>query len=132
MGRIFSDVVEQALQNIYYDVTTGRGQESFRQLEMASKEGDGDASCILARCLCGYQYVWSEHGFPEDDDRAIALMHRSVEQGSAIGVLVALRTGELTPSVKAKMPFFSLQEAFDIVDSRDPSIRKIVLTFDNL
>ena len=96
MGRIFSDVVEQALQNIYYDVTTGRGQESFRQLEMASKEGDGDASCILARCLCGYQYVWSEHGFPEDDDRAIALMHRSVEQGSAIGVLVALRTGELT------------------------------------
>ena len=40
MGRIFSDVVEQALQNIYYDVTTGRGQESFRQLEMASKEGD--------------------------------------------------------------------------------------------
>lgn len=118
MGRIFSDVVEQALQNIYYNVTTGRGQESFRQLEKASKEGDGDASCILARCLCGYQYVWSEHEFPEDDDRAIALMHKSVEQGSAIGVLVALRTGELTPSVKAKMPFSSLQEAFDIVEQK--------------
>ena len=67
MGRIFSDVVEQALKDIYYDVTTGRGQESFRRLEQASAAGDGDASCILARCLCGYQYTWEGHGFPEDE-----------------------------------------------------------------
>ena len=33
MGKFFSDVVEQALKDIYYDVTTGRGQESFRRLE---------------------------------------------------------------------------------------------------
>ncbi len=115
MGKFFSDVVEQALKDIYYDVTTGRGQESFRRLEQASAAGDGDASCILARCLCGYQYTWEGHGFPEDDDRAIALYHKSVEQGSAIGVLVALRTGELTPQDQAKMPFSSLQEAFDVV-----------------
>ena len=115
MGKYFSDVVEQALRDIYYDVTTGRGQENFRRLEQASAAGDGDASCILARCLCGYQYVWEEHGFPEDDDRAIALFHKSVEQGSALGVLVALRTGELTPQVRARMPFASLQEAFDVV-----------------
>ena len=93
MGQFFSDVVEQALQNIYYDVRTGRGQESFRQLEQASASGDGDASCILARCLCGYQYTWSGHGFPEDDRRAEKLMRKSVEQGSAVGVLVALRSG---------------------------------------
>lgn len=115
MGTCFSDVVEQALRDIYYDVTTRRGQESFRRLEQASAEGDGDASCVLARCLCGYQYVWDGHGFPEDDDRAIALMHKSVEQGSAIGVMVALRSGELTPQLRARMPFSSLQEAFDIV-----------------
>ena len=54
MGRFFSDIAEQALKDIYYDVTTGRGQESFRRLEQASAAGDGDASCILARCLCGF------------------------------------------------------------------------------
>ena len=115
MGTCFSDVVEQALRDIYYDVTTGRGQESFRRLEQASAAGDGDATCILARCLCGYQYVWAGHGFPEDDDRAIALLRKSVEQGSAIGVMVALRTGELTPELIAKMPFSSLKEAFHVV-----------------
>ena len=34
MGRFFSDIAEQALKDIYYDVTTGRGQESFRRLEI--------------------------------------------------------------------------------------------------
>ena len=118
MERFFSDVVEQALRDIYYDVTTGRGRESLRQLEQASAAGDGDASCILARCFCGYQYTWSGHGFPEDDNRAEQLMHKSVEQGSAIGVLVALRSGELKPGLRAKMPFSSLQEAFDIVQDK--------------
>lgn len=115
MGKIFSDAVEQALQYIYYDVRTGRGKEGFRLLEAASAAGDGDASCVLARCLSGYQYVWSCHGFPEDDRRARKLLHQAVEQGSALGVLVALRSGELTPSVQKKMPFASLREAFDLV-----------------
>ena len=115
MGKFFSDVVEQALRDIYYDVTTGRGQESFRRLEKASAAGDGDATCILARCLCGYQYVWRGHEFPEDDDRAEALMHEAVEQGSAMGVLLALRSGALTPELKARMPFADLKEAFEIV-----------------
>lgn len=107
-----SSEVKQALQDIYYNERTGRGQAAFTLLEKASEAGDGDASCILARCLCGYQYVWKGHGFPEDDKRATKLLHKSVEQGSAIGVLVALRSGELTPSVQKKMPFASLQEAF--------------------
>lgn len=115
MGKIFSDAVEQALQYIYYDMRAGRGQEGFRLLEEASAAGDGDASCVLARCLCGYQYVWSCHGFPEDDRRARKLLHQSVAQGSALGVLVALRSGELTPSVQKKMPFENLQQAFDLV-----------------
>ena len=115
MGRFFSDTVEQALRDIYYEMASGRGQEGFRRLEQASAAGDGDASCILARCLCGYQYTWEGHGFPEDDKRAVALMRRTVEQGSAVGVLLALRSGELKPQVQAKMPFASLSEAFDIV-----------------
>ena len=47
--------------------------------------------------------------------RATKLLRKSVEQGSAIGVLVALRSGELTPSVEANMPFADLKEAFDRV-----------------
>ncbi len=113
MAAVLSSEVKQALQDIYYDVRTGRGKEAFALLEKASAAGDGDASCILARCLCGYQYVWRGHGFPEDDRRATKLLHKSVEQGSALGVLVALRSGELTPSVQKKMPFESLQQAFD-------------------
>ena len=42
-------------------------------------------------------------------------MHKAVEQGSAIGVLLALRSGELKPDVKRKMTFSNLQEAFEVV-----------------
>lgn len=115
MAKNLSDEVKQGLRDIYYNVRTGRGKEAFALLEQASQAGDGDASCILARCYCGHQYVWVGHGFPEDDDRAIELMHRSVEQGSALGVLVAMRMGELTPELESKMPFSSLQEAFEQV-----------------
>ncbi len=113
MAAVLSDEVKQALQDIYYNVRTGKGKEAFALLEKASAAGDGDATCILARCFCGYQYVWRGHGFPEDDDKATELLHKSVEQGSALGVLVALRSGELTPSLQKKMPFESLQAAFD-------------------
>ena len=51
----------------------------------------------------------------QDDKRARKLLHKSVEQGSALGVLVSMRSGELTPSVQKKMPFGNLKEAFDIV-----------------
>ncbi|MCM1236387.1 MAG: hypothetical protein NC489_40420, partial [Ruminococcus flavefaciens] len=117
MNGTLSAEVKQALKDIYYNVRTGRGREAFALLERASAAGDGDASCVLARCLCGYQYVWSGHRFPEDGPRATKLLHKSVEQGSALGVLVALRSGELTPSVQRKMTFADLQEAFDEVEA---------------
>lgn len=115
MATVLSEEVKQALQDIYYNVRTGRGKKAFALLEQASGAGDGNATCILARCLCGRQYVWAGHGFPEDDDRATQLIHKSVEQGSALGVLLALRCGELDPALQSKMPFASLQEAFDQV-----------------
>ncbi|MDE7266234.1 MAG: hypothetical protein K2N89_02055 [Lachnospiraceae bacterium] len=115
MSKPLSNEVKQALEDIYYHERTGRGKEAFALLEKASAAGDGDASCILARCLCGRQYVWIGHRFPEDDDKAIALYRKSVEQGSALGVLIAMRCGELTPALEKKMPFANLQEAFDVV-----------------
>ena len=49
--------------------------------------------------------------------------------GKAIDML---REGklDLTGSVSHAFPLIKAQEAFDFVDSKDPSIRKIVLTFD--
>ena len=78
MNGSLSAEVKQALQDIYYNVRTGRGKEAFALLEQASAAGDGDASCVLARCYCGYQYVWGWHGFPEDDRKATKLLHKSV------------------------------------------------------
>ena len=90
MGKFFSDDVETALQYIYYDnrLRLHRGQEGFDLLVKASEAGDGDADCVLARCLSGYQYVWPGHHFPVDDKKVTNLIHRSIERGSALGILV--------------------------------------------
>lgn len=120
MGKFFSDAVEKALQYIYYDTKGGRarrGQEGMKLLIDATNAGDADAACMLARCLCGDQYVWSGHHFPEDDKNAEALMRQSALQGSAIGVLVAKRSGVLSLGLMKKMPL-SLQEAFAIVQEK--------------
>ena len=47
MGQFFSDAVEQALQCIYYEMGSGRGQEGVQLLVEASNSGDGDASLLF-------------------------------------------------------------------------------------
>lgn len=116
MGKAFSDKVEQALQYIYYNEREQKGEEGRNLLVEAIQEGDADAMCILARSCCGKKYVWEGHNFPVQDEESIQLLRHSVERGSAIGVLVALRSGELTPSLVQKMPFASIQEAFQKVE----------------
>ena len=118
VNLFFSDAVEKALNDIYYNVRTGRGKEGFELLEKASAAGDGDASCVLARCLSGAQYVWEGHGFPVDHERALALLKLSIRQESALGVLMTLRSGELTPELESTMPFESLMQAFQIVSQK--------------
>ena len=115
MSLCFSDAVEQALKDVFYNERSQRGREGLELLEQASAAGDGDASCILARCLSGPQYIWDGHNFPEDDDRAKELVCLSIKQGSAIGVLVSMRMGLLSPSLEEEMPFLSLEEAFQAV-----------------
>ncbi|MDE7243338.1 MAG: hypothetical protein K2O18_05080 [Oscillospiraceae bacterium] len=112
MGNFFSDPVEQALEYIYYNERAGRGREGVELLGKADLQGDGDADCILARCLCGSEYVWSGHGFPVKKKEATKMLRRSVERGSQIGVLVALHNGELSLE---QTPISSLQDAFAIV-----------------
>lgn len=115
MGKFFSDAVEQALGYIYYDMRAGKGKEGFALLQKASEEGDGDATYFLSRCYSGMYYVWEHHGFPEDDNLAGELVRKSVAQGSAVGVLGAMRCNELKPAVRQTMPFESLKQAWDIV-----------------
>ena len=107
--------METALKYIYYDMGTGRGQEGFQLLQQAVQDGDADACCLLARCLYGPEYTWPGHGFPVDDRTGDELMRRSVLGGSAIGVLLSLRSGVMDRRLAQAMPFGGLQDAFDLV-----------------
>lgn len=115
MGKFFSDETELGLKYVCYEERLGKGQEGLALLEKASSAGDGDASCVLARCFWGGQYIWAGHGFPVNEKRGDSLMRLSVKQGSALGVLCALRSGLLTPTLEKNMPFASLEDAFNAV-----------------
>ena len=115
MGRFFSDAVEQAIQYIYCDLRAGKGQEGMRLLEEASAGGDADAHCLLARCLYGPDYTWPGHHFPENERRGDKLMRRSVEEGSALGAIVALRCGMMSSALERGLPEGGLAGAFEKV-----------------
>ncbi|MBR3518368.1 MAG: sel1 repeat family protein [Lachnospiraceae bacterium] len=115
MGRFYSDVVETALRYLYDDVCAGKGAECAEYLRQASEAGDGDASCILARCYGGSEFVWSGHNFPEDYGKFVKYLHLSVKQGSALGVLLAVRLDKYTDKLKREAPISEPQEAFRIV-----------------
>lgn len=63
----------------------------------------------------GVFYVWDGADLPVDDAVAAGYVKESVLRGSAVGVLCAMRCGELTPAVRKNMPFNNLKEAFDSV-----------------
>ncbi len=117
MGIYFSDPVDNALSAIYYTYDCEKAAACIQPLTEASNAGDGDASYILSRCVSGPQYSWDYHPFQADDDMAGQLVRRSIAQGSAMGVLGAMRCGELTPEMEreALRHFSSLQEAWNAV-----------------
>lgn len=111
MGRFFSNPVEQALDYIYYDLCSGKADKGMLLLEEAAAYGDGDACCILARCLSGRHYVWAGHKFPKDDYRARRFLEKSLEQDSPLGILMVLHSRQLS----SETPLSCLQEAFHAV-----------------
>lgn len=115
MGRYFSDKAEEGIRLVWTQYNQKEIMRGVQLLAEATNEGDADALCFLARCLMGPQYVWEYAGTQSDDEKAAELVKESVRRGSACGVLVAMRCGELTPAVRASMPFSSLKEARDIV-----------------
>lgn len=117
MGKYFSDAVDNALEAIYYTYDREKAAACIQPLADAANAGDGDASYILSRCVSGPQYSWDYHPFQADDDTAGQLVRKSITQGSAMGVLGAMRCGELSPEMEeeALRHFSSLQEAWNAV-----------------
>ena len=56
MGQFFSDVVEQAVANIYYCYDNARAKAAETALALAAEQGDGDACYFLSRCFSGEYY----------------------------------------------------------------------------
>ena len=115
MGKYFSDVVDKALEDIYYCYDQQRAASALQPLADAANAGDADAAYILSRCTSGPDYSWEYHPFKEDDAVTEQLIRKAVAGGSAIAVLGAMRCGMLTPEVEASMPFANLYEAWRVV-----------------
>ena len=117
MGKYFSDVVDKALEDIYYCYDNQRAKAALAALQSAAAAGDGDASYIASRCLSGPQYSWKYHPYPEDDDGVEYYVRQSIRQGSAMGVLGAMRCGMLTPEMEEAMKkhYSGLQEVWNVV-----------------
>ena len=118
MGKYFSDVVDKAIEDIYYCYDGQRARAALAALQTAAAQGDGDASYIASRCLSGPNYSWKYHPYPEDDDGAEYYLRQSIRQGSAMGVLGAMRSGMLTPEMEEVMPFQNLLEAWNVVKEK--------------
>lgn len=118
MGKYFSDVVDKAIEDLYYCCDNGRAKAAAEALFQASKAGDEDAFYFLSRCFSGSCYSWEYHPFEENEAVAYAMLREAVARGSAVGVLGAIRMDMLTPDMRAGMPFESVQAAWDAVHEK--------------
>ena len=115
MGKYFSDVVDQAIEDLYYCCDNDKARVAADALLPAAKNGDGDACYILSRCFSGSCYSWEYHPFEENEAAAYAMLHQAISLGSAAAVLGALRMDLLTPELKEIMPFDSIKEAWEVI-----------------
>ena len=110
MGKYFSDVVDKAIEDLYYYCDNDKAKAAADALLSAAKDGDGDACYFLSRCFSGSCYSWEYHPFEENEAAAYAMLHQAISLGSAAAVLGALRMDMLTPELKEIMPFESIKE----------------------
>ena len=103
MGKYFSDAVDNAIEAIYYTYDREKAAAAVQPLADAANAGDGDAAYILSRCVSGPQYSWDYHPFQANDEAVEHLIRQSIVQGSAMGVLGAMRCGMLTPEMEEAM-----------------------------
>lgn len=92
-----------------------RMQEGKKLLETSAKQGDPEALALLSCCYFEESQPFGRLGFFSDPSQAHQLLHEGVLAGSACGLLLALRTGKLTPSLFRDMPFERLKEPWERV-----------------
>ncbi len=84
MGRYFSDVVEKAIEDLYYCYDNDRAKQAADRLAVAVEEHeDKDACYFLACCYLGTHYNWTYHPFEEDEEAAYRLLGKGISLGSA-------------------------------------------------
>jgi len=115
MGKYFSDVVDKAIEDLYYCYDSDKAKAAADALFLAAKEGDADACYFLSRCFSGTCYSWEYHPFEEHEEAAYAMLHQAISLGSAVAVLGALRMDMLTPELREIMPFENIKEAWNII-----------------
>ena len=108
MGKYFSDVVDKAIEDLYYCCNNDKAKAAADALLSAAKDGDGDACYFLSRCFSGPCYSWEYHPFEENEAAAYAMLHQAISLGSAAAVLGALRMDLLTPVLREFMHFGNL------------------------
>ena len=118
MGKYFNDVVDKAIEDLYYCCDNDRAKAAADALLLAAKEGDGDACYFLSRCFSGSCYSWEYHPFEENEAAAYAMLRQAVSLGSAAAVLGALRMDMLTPELREIMPFDSIQAAWEVIQEK--------------
>lgn len=117
MGKVWDDRIEFAVEHIFNRPCKEQAEEAMKKLEEAAADGIADACFFIARCYGGKAYVEESLGFPQNFDKALEYVYRSVTGGSAIGMLGARRFGgyEEKYGLYLSDPYQSNQEVWEVV-----------------
>lgn len=117
MRDCFDNRVEYAIDIIWFNSGSGNGEEALRGLQEAAGEGDGDACYFLARCYSGPRFVDPCFGFARDEAAAREWYNKSIELGSAVGMLGAMRVDGFKPQCGdfVHAPYASKREVWNRV-----------------
>ena len=97
MSKHFDSRVEYAIDNIWLHPRLDNRESALRGLQEAAAEGDGDACYFLARCYSGSSFVEPGFGYQCDKETAVEWYNRSIELGSAVGMMGTMTIGNFTP-----------------------------------
>ena len=112
----FDERVSRAIDIIYVNKEFNRAQEALDMLQAAADDGDADAYYFLGRCYAGYEFRDERFNFVVDDDMTEECFNKSIEMGSAVGMLGAKRIA-FKPACGSLImpPYTSEREVWDAV-----------------
>lgn len=116
MGKYFSDIVEKAIEDLYYCYDNERALAAADDLAYAATElEDGDACYVLARCFSKSCQSWKYHPFQENPAAVYTMLRKGIFLGSAVAVVGALRMDMLKGELRDIMPFSSIRMPWETV-----------------